>query len=78
MFRNLRKRASSIVCGVKPKVKKLLKSLAPYTDDLLIVAGLAVAVVTTFQWNPIAGGYSLAASLIGLGVVIARQPPKRR
>jgi hypothetical protein len=78
MFRNLRKRASSIVCGVKPKVKKLLKAMAPYTDDLLIAAGLVVAVVTTYQWSPIAGGYVLAASLIAAGVVIARQPPTRR
>ncbi len=60
------------------KVRIPWKKAAPYADDALMGAGLVAAVATTYQWSAIAGGYALAASLLAVGVIIARQPPKRR
>lgn len=56
----------------------LWRKAAPYTDDILVGIGLLIMVVTTFTWSAIAGGYTLAASFIGAGYILARQPPKRR
>lgn len=78
MSLSLRKKISLTVCGARRWAKSLPKKVLPYTDDLLFGAGGMVAVITTYQWSPIAGGYALAAFFVGAGVVIARQPSVRR
>lgn len=69
------RKACGYLAGIPHHIPR--KRMAPYTDDILMGAGVLVAVATTYSWSAIAGGYALAASLIGAGVVLARQPPRR-
>jgi hypothetical protein len=60
------------------KVKKLISLLRNYAEDIFIAAGLVFINLATFQLNTTAGLYSIGASCIVIGVVLARHPPGRR
>ena len=49
-----------------------------YIEDVLIIAGLLVIAVATFRLSVTAGLYVVGAELVGMGIVLARQPPKAR
>ena len=59
-------------------MKKLLNILGEYAEDLLILAGLALICVATFRISTTAGIYAVGVSCLGLGLVIARYPPRKR
>lgn len=65
---------------IKTRLKKLqiLKSLIKYIEDILILSGLTVIVITTFLLSKIAGLYCLGAVLFGLGVYFSISPPEKR
>ncbi len=54
------------------------KFLIDYIEDILILSGLAIIVATTFFISKMAGLYSLGATLLGLGIYFAKNPPERR
>lgn len=58
-------------------MKKLRNILRNYAEDIFIITGLILINLATFRLSITAGLYSVGFSLIALGVVIARQPPRR-
>lgn len=56
-------------------MKKFLKNCI---EDILILSGLSIFVLTTFFLSKIAGLYSLSIILFGLGVYFARYPINKR
>jgi uncharacterized membrane protein SirB2 len=58
--------------------RKLGRFLGVILDDLLVLAGLVVIVVTNYRVNELFGWYSLGVLLVGLGLVFARVPLMRR
>lgn len=60
-------------------MKKTLKFLRNHAEDIFIGSGLVVINVATFKLSTIAGLYTVGATLLVVGVVLARfHPPQRR
>lgn len=53
-----------------------MKFLRKYIEDMLILGGLAIIVGTTFFISIKIGFYTLGVSLVGIGIYVARHPPK--
>jgi len=49
-----------------------------FVEDFFIFLGLTPIVAATFALNTIAGVYGLGFILLIIGVIMARNPPKRR
>lgn len=75
---HLARRTASVWGVVKRGGRAAGRAVVGYADDLLIIAGLGVAVLATFRLGVTAGLYALGAALVILGAVLARQPPKGR
>lgn len=60
------------------RIALFLKILGALAEDLFILTGLSLIVVATFMLNTMAGIYALGVISLGLGVILARRPPKRR
>lgn len=59
-------------------MKKALKVILNYLEDILIISGLALITGTTFFIDKIAGCYATGIILFGLGAYFARNPIGRR
>lgn len=46
-------------------------------EDILIISGLTVMVITTFFVNRVIGWYALGAVLFAVGVYFAKHPMRR-
>ncbi len=55
----------------------ILKILADYSEDLLILCGLTMIVTATFLINFIAGIYTLGFIFLVMGLALARIPPRK-
>ena len=55
----------------------ILKILADYGEDLLILCGLVMIVTATFMTNFIAGIYTLGFISLVMGLALARIPPRK-
>ena len=58
--------------------RKLGRCLGVVLDDLFVLAGLIVIVITNYRVNELFGWYSLGIVLVGLGLIFARVPLMRR
>ncbi|WP_134705101.1 DUF1056 family protein [Ammoniphilus sp. YIM 78166] len=58
-------------------MKKYFNVIRNYADDFFIISGLVAINIATFRLNFTAGLYCLGASLISIGITLARQPPNQ-
>lgn len=58
-------------------MKKRFSILRDYLEDIFIGAGVVVINLATYQLDTIIGMYCTGLSLIAIGIILARQPPRR-
>jgi hypothetical protein len=59
------------------KIKKIIRFITDYLEDILIFSGLIAIIIATFLLSKIAGIYCLGGCLFGLGVYFTKFPTKR-
>ena len=57
-------------------MNKLIKFLSLYCEDIMILAGLILIVITTYKVNVIVANYLLGAIFTILGLILSKRPPK--
>lgn len=59
-------------------MKKIVKFIKNYIEDILILSGLAIIVIATFLVSKIIGLYVLGSILFGLGIYFTKCPLGRK
>lgn len=57
-------------------MNKLFKFISLYCEDIMILIGLILIVITTYEVNVIVAKYLLGAIFIMLGLILSKKPPK--
>ena len=55
----------------------MIKILANFGEDLLILSGLSLIVWATFTLSWIGGMYALGFTCLSFGLTLARRPPRK-
>lgn len=58
-------------------MRNLIYVLRDFAEDILILSGLVLINIATFQLHTIAGMYCVGATLALVGFTLARNPPKK-
>lgn len=57
-------------------MNKLLKFISSYCEDIFILIGLIIVVLTTYTVNTVVANYLLGAIFILMGLILSKRPPK--
>lgn len=57
-------------------MNKLQKIVSLYCEDLLIITGLIIVILTTYKINWLVANYMLGAIFIFIGLILSKRPPK--
>ena len=57
-------------------MNQLIKILSLYCEDIMILIGLILIVITTYEINVIVANYLLGTIFIILGLILSKRPPK--
>ena len=60
------------------KLITILKLLGSMAEDFLIAFGLYLTITATFMVSKVAGIYAVGFICLGMGIILARKPPKAR
>lgn len=58
------------------RMNKLLKFISSYCEDIFILIGLIIVVLTTYTVNTVVANYLLGAIFILMGLILSKRPPK--